>query len=52
MIISQCCGAKLDPMWPNDEICDKCKEHCSTTTDEERAIEDGEQEIDQFADSE
>ena len=63
MIISQCCGAPLDPKFPNDEVCNQCKEHCSTTTDdeirskmtesrEERAIEDGEQKRDQYADSE
>ncbi len=50
MIVSQCCGAPLDPMFPNDEVCDNCKEHCETCDDEE--IEDGDQERDQYADSE
>lgn len=40
----------LDPMFPNDTVCDDCKEKCDTYDDEE--VNDDDEERDQFADSE
>jgi len=33
MLVSQCCGAPLDPMF-TEPICNDCKEHCATYDDE------------------
>ena len=49
MIVSQCCGAPLDPNF-EEPICNDCKEHCDTYDDED--VNDGDQERDQNADSE
>lgn len=50
MLVSKCCGAPLDPMFPNDTVCDSCKEHCDTY--DEEINEDNNKERDQYADSE